>query len=205
MKNLLTLVFVFSIFTASAQVTASLLIIKDKNPTCVERGHNLIHTKATTLRSPYTIDTKDSTITVYPAPNSTSSKCSRCGDEIVNSEKDVKITTWRRIEKTPNTVSTMATNIANDNVDYNTTDWGRNGQRGLNLKLNSSNLNDIKKVATLRNDTLFIHKRIAPFKSLKEQVNNTTTIYYKNKPITFSVAIFDESVFYTGKNGVAIF
>ncbi|MES2653261.1 MAG: hypothetical protein V4663_16090 [Bacteroidota bacterium] len=197
MKNLFTLILVCGIFSASAQVSASLNTnTKDKNPICIERGHNLIHAKPTITRTPYTIDTKDSTVTVYPAANSTTARCSRCGAEIVNNEKDVRVTTWRRIEK----------KLPLDNpIDFDTIDWGKNGQRGLDLKIKSSSLNEIKKTATLRNDTLFIHKRIAPFKSLKEQVNKTTTIYYKNKPITFKTAIFDESTFYTGKNGLEIY
>ncbi|MGF1924410.1 MAG: hypothetical protein ACQUHE_09555 [Bacteroidia bacterium] len=190
MKSLFTLVFVCSILSASAQVTAS-IVNKDKNPVCMERGHNVTPIKSTAGRLPYTIDTKDSTVTVYPA--NTMGRCTRCAAEIASTEKDIRVTTWRRVEKPANV------------VDFDTTDWGNNARRGLNLKLNTSNLNDIKKIATLRNDTLFIHKRVAPFKSIKEQVEKTTVIYYKNKPISFKAAVYDEATFYTGKGGLEIF
>lgn len=145
MKKLFTLIFVCSIFSASAQLTASLQKPVTTNNICLERGHNFINKNATTA------------------------KCSRCGVEVNNSDKEVKSTTGSRIDK------------------------------------KFSSLDDIKKVATLRNDTLFIHKRIAPFASVKEQSNSTITLFYKDKPITFKAAIFDESTFYTGKNGLEIF
>ena len=206
MKNLFTLVFVCSILSASAQASASIKI-KDKNPVCLERGHNIIYTKSTTNRPSYTIDTKDSTVTVQPS--NTIAKCTRCGSEVEN-EKDSRITTWRRVEKATETITKTipARNVmpvSKSTTELNTTDWGNNGQRGVSSKLITSTLNDIKKVATLRNDTLFIHKRVAPFKSIKEQLTETTTIIYKNKPITFKAAIFDESTFYSGKNGLEIF
>lgn len=161
-------------FSASAQLTASLQKPKTINNICLERGHNITYKKSTTFRPPYTIDTKDSTVTVYPVPNASTGKCSRCGAEVDNPDKEIRITTWRASVIT-------------------------------NHPFKSSSLDDIKKVATLRNDTLFIHKRIAPFTSIKEQGSAMTTIYYKNKPITFKAAIFDEAAFFSGKNGTDIF
>lgn len=200
MKNLFTLIFVCSIFSASAQYSATLKV-KDKNPICIERGHNLAHTKSTAL-APYTIDTIDSTVTVYPA--NASSKCTRCGVDVASNEKDVRVTTWRRVEKAPVVKSTAKAATVSD-IELNTIDWGRNVNRAMNTQIISSSLNDIKKTATLRNDTLFIHKRIAPFATLKEQVNKTTTVTYKNKPITFKTAVFDEAAFYSGKHGIEIY
>jgi len=197
MKNLFTFVFICSILSVSAKASVPLQSNKNKNIICKERGHSLTYTKSTTFRPPYTIDTKDSTVTVYPVPNTTTGKCSRCGAEVAAYDKDIRITTWRRVEKTPETTY--------NNTILEPTNWGSNEQRSLNKPIKSSSLNDIKKVATLRNDTLFIHKRIAPFASLKEQVNTTTTVYYKNKPITFKTAVFDESAFYTGKYGIEIY
>lgn len=191
MKYLLTFFLASSIVSASAQVSA-LLVIKDKNPMCVERGHNIIEVKSTTIRSSYTIDTKDSTVTVYPA--NMIGKCTRCAAELASDDKDVRVTTWRRVKP-----------ITYSEVDLDPIDWGNNSRRALNLKPNTTSLNDIKKVATLRNDTLFIHKRIAPFNSIKEQVSKTTTLYYKNKPVTFKAAVYDDANFYSGKKGLEIF
>jgi hypothetical protein len=196
MKNLLTLAFIFSIFSASAQLSASLQKTKNNDNICLERGHSIKYTTSTVFRPPYTIDTKDSTVTVYPVPNSTTGKCSRCGAEIESYDKDIRITTWRRSDKTIETVS----NKTNDPIN-----WGNNQRRSLNESIQSGSLDDVKKVATLRNDTLFIHKRIDPFASLKEQVTANTTIYYKNNPISFKTAVFDEAVFFTGKNGIEIY
>ncbi len=196
MKHLFTLIFAFSIFTASAQYTASVNKAKNNINICAERGHSITYTKTTTTRPPYTIDTTDSTVTVYPVPNSTTGKCSRCGAEIENFDKDIRVTTWRRKDN-------ASLNKSNNFMDE--TNWGYNEKRSVNQPFKSSNLNDIKKVATLRNDTLFIHKRIAPFTSIKEQITTTTTILYNNKPLVFKTAVFDEAVFYTGKNGIEIF
>lgn len=196
MKHLFTLIFAFSIFNASAQYTASVNKAKNNINICAERGHSVTYAKATTTRPPYTIDTIDSTVTVYPIPNSTTGKCSRCGAEIENFDKDIRVTTWRRKDNAP-------LNKSNNSIDP--TNWGYNERRAVNQPFKSTNLNDIKKVATLRNDTLFIHKRIAPFTSIKEQITTTTTILYNNKPLAFKTAVFDEAAFYTGKNGIEIF
>jgi hypothetical protein len=194
MKNLFTLLLTFSIFSASAQYSASLQKTKDKNDICLERGHSITYTKSTTTRAPYTIDTKDSTVTVYPVPNATTGKCSRCGAEIESYDKDIRVTTWRRVATT-----------SNINTTPDNTDWGTNSQRSTNKAFKSSSLNDLKKVATLRNDTLFIHKRVAPFNGIKEQVTTPTTLYYKNNIIVFKAAIFDDAAFYSRKNGLEIF
>lgn len=192
MKNILTLILTLSIFTASAQYAASVQKGKDsKNNICAERGHNLIYPKNVTARVPYTIDTKDSTVTVYPFPHAIG-KCSRCGAEVETYDKDIRVTTWRRTE-------------SQNYVGENETDWGVNSQRALNKSFKSTNLSDVKKVATLKNDTLFIHKRIAPFANLKEQIKKPTTVYYKNYPITFKAAVFDDAAFYAGKNGLEFF
>ena len=200
MKNILTLIFTFSIFSASAQYSVAFNKSKANN-VCIERGHNLTFTKSATFRAPYTIDTKDSTVTVYPAPHSSTGTCSRCGAEVESHDKDIRITTWRRADKvvTATTKSVVAAPVIDN------TNWGNNIPRSLNLAIKSSSLDDIKKVATLKNDTLFVHKRIAPFNSLKEQVVAYSTIYYKDKPITFKTAIFDEAAFYSGKNGIEIY
>ncbi|MEJ5996365.1 hypothetical protein WG904_18195 [Pedobacter sp. Du54] len=197
MKHIFTLIFTLSIFSASAQYTASLQKSEDKKNICAERGHSVTYTKSSTSRKPYTIDTKDSTVTVYPVSNATTGKCSRCGAEIESYEKDIRVTTWRRAENAPVT----------RNPIIDDTNWGINEQRSITNSFKSNNLNEIKKVATLRNDTLFIHKRIAPFSSLKEQVNTVTTVYYKNKPLVFKTAIFDEAAVYSDriKKGFEIF
>jgi len=200
MKHLLTLIFALSIFSASAQYTASIQKSKYKNSICAERGHSVTYKKSTASRAPYTIDTKDSTVTVYPVSNATTGKCSRCGAEVENLEKEIRLTTWRRVE-------TKLTTPVKLNTFIDESNWGYNEDRSEFKQFKSSSLNDIKKVATLRNDTLYIHKRIAPFASLKEQVNAITTVYYKNKPIVFKTAIFDEAAFYSDKikNGFEIF
>lgn len=192
MKNLFTLILACSIFTASAQYSVSLQPTKNKNSICAERGHSLTYTKSTIVRPPYTIDAPDSTVTVYPFSNATTGKCSRCGAEIENNDKDIRVTTWRRADILRNTTS-----------DY--IDWGVNEQRAANIPFKSTTLSQVKKVATLRNDTLYIHKRIAPFTSLKEQVNAKTTLYYKNTPITFKAAVYDDAAFFGGKGGFEIF
>lgn len=67
----------------------------------------------------------------------------------------------------------------------------------------STNLSDNKKVATLRNDTLFVHKRILPFTTIREQIRSKTdtVVYYKNQAIIFKTAVFDYAYFFKGKNG----
>lgn len=199
MKNLLTLIFTLSIFTASAQYTASITKSKHNN-ICVERGHSVTFKKAALIAKPYTIDTKDSTVTVYPVSASSTGKCTRCGAEVDNLEKEIRVTTWRRAG-----VNSSVNASVNSNTYFDDTNWGINENRAVKKPFQSGSLNDIKKVATLKNDTLFIHKRIAPFTSLKEQVKATTTIMYKNKPIVFKTAVFDDAALFSGKNGLEIF
>lgn len=196
MKNLLTLIFSISVLTASAQYTASINKAKSNN-LCIERGHSLTFTKTIPAKAPYTIDTKDSTVTVYPVPTTTG-KCARCGADVESSEKELRVTTWRRVEQPiqPTNLSSPVT----ENIN-----WGLNNQRAIDKGFHFSNLNDIKKVATLKNDTLFIHKRIEPFTALKEQSKTTTTIYYNNKPIVFKTAVYDDAAVYAGKKGLEIY
>jgi|GEM_PF-2117404 len=87
------------------------------------------------------------------------------------------------------------------------TDWGHNSHRARNLPVKAESLNDIRKVATLRNDTLFVHKRVEPFNTVKEQVkaDNFIKIIYKNKEYLYKVAVFDEADFYAGKKGLQIY
>ncbi|RZK41387.1 MAG: hypothetical protein EOO90_11360 [Pedobacter sp.] len=198
MKNLLTIVFAFITINASAQIYTASNKTRSNNTICAERGHNFSYTKSTAFRPPYTIDTKDSTVTVYPAPHAVTGRCSRCGAEIDNHEKEVRITTWKRSDKDIEAAAASGANKIN---------WGRNTQREYNSVVKSSNLDDIKKVATLRNDTLFIHKRIAPFASIKEQIpaEKYITVYYKTKAIDFKTAVFDEADFFGGKHGHQIY
>ncbi len=195
MKHLLTLIFTLTIFTASAQYTASITKVKHNN-LCAERGHSVTYTKASLIAKPYTIDTKDSTVTVYPLSTSSTGRCTRCGAEVENLEKEIRVTTWRRVPAN----SPIIAKSYNDEII-----WGYNENRSDNKTFHSNSLNDIKKVATLKNDTLFIHKRIAPFTSLKEQVKSVTTIYYKNKPLVFKTAVFDDAALFSGKQGLEIF
>ena len=155
MKNLLTLIFSISVLTASAQYTASINKAKSNN-LCIERGHSLTFTKAIPAKAPYTIDTKDSTVTVYPVPTTTG-KCARCGADVESSEKELRVTTWRRVEQPiqPTNLSSPVT----ENIN-----WGLNNQRAIDKGFHFSNLNDIKKVATLKN------LDICPIRSLSKSV-----------------------------------
>ncbi len=187
MKNLFTLTFTLIAYVASAQTStrtqASTKIVQRN--ICLERGHTPIYTaNVKTKRTPYTIDTKDSTVTVYPAPYAATGKCSRCGETINNDGKDIRVTTWRRSTTKP----------GNANID-------------LVSPSKSANLDDNKKIATLKNDTLFVHKRVFPFTTIREQIKSKkdTVVYYKNEPVRFRTAVFDYAYFFVGKNGKAIY
>lgn len=184
-------------FSASAQLSASLLKKKEANVVCLEKGHNLTHYKINSLNTPYIINTPDSTVTVYPASTTTFGVCERCGSELESSEKDVRITTWRRVE-----TSSYIPHISPLYID-----WGYNEQRALNLPVITNSLDELKKVATLKDGVLYIHKRIAPFTSIEQQIkpDENLTVYYKNKPITFKTAVFDDAAFFAGKNGTEIY
>lgn len=86
------------------------------------------------------------------------------------------------------------------------TDWGRNHQRAMNMPIKSESLNDIKKVATLRNDTLFIHKRIDAFASIINQRPSTvlSKVLYNNREYVFKAVVMDEADFFAGNKGTQI-
>lgn len=198
MRNQLTLALMLITSVGFAQTFATNSNGKS-NAICLERGHSATYTKATTPnRAPYAIDTKDSTVMVYPISNNTTGKCSRCGADIDSYDKDIRITTWRRVEKKPELNPSSAVGYIN---------WGVNKHRGLNLPFKSTTLNDDPRVASLRNDTLYIYKRIGPFASIREQIRSKkdTVVYYKDKAIYFKTAVYDKAIAFKGKNGKDIY
>ncbi|RZK41388.1 MAG: hypothetical protein EOO90_11365 [Pedobacter sp.] len=168
-----------------------------KNKICLERGHNL-SANATTYRQPYTIDSKDSTVMVYPSPLASKVKCLRCGITVLNERKEVRVTVWKRTENQRE---------SEKNVSALPISWGNNQHRAFNQEIKMENLNENKKVASLRNDTLFIYKKIAPFSTIREQRKATsdTTVYYKGKQIIFKTAIFDDGIAFKEKHGLDIY
>ena len=69
-----------------------------QNLICEERGHLCGDVFFSTLMycPPYVEDYEDSTITVYPACNTITYDCSRCGERVSELEKEKRIVTWKR-------------------------------------------------------------------------------------------------------------
>ena len=69
-----------------------------QNLICEERGHLCGDVFFSTLMycPPYVEDYEDSTITVYPACNTITYDCSRCGERVSELEKEKRITTWKK-------------------------------------------------------------------------------------------------------------
>ncbi len=198
MKHLLSIAITLIASAGFAQTSTSNTNSKT-NTICLERGHSITYTKSTSpKRAPYIIDTKDSTVTVYPISNNTTGTCSRCGARVGSADKEVRVTTWRRVEK-------QSLITAKSTSEY--INWGVNAHRGLNLPFVSTNLNDDPRVATLRSDTLYIYKRIGPFASIREQIRSKkdTVVYYKDKAIYFKTAVFDKAFAFSGKYGKDIY
>lgn len=192
MKNLLSIAFTILSLTAGAQTLTK--TSAKVNPICVERGHSITYTPSgAPAKAPYTIDMKDSTVVVYPIPAATG-RCSRCGATTDTYEKDIRVTTWRRADAKTEVFSSPAAGYIN---------WGNNPQRGLKKPFQFSYLDENTKVASLRNDTLFIYKRIAPFATIREQIRSKqdTVVYYQGKPIIFKTAVFDDGIAFKGKYG----
>ena len=65
---------------------------------CAERGHVSDGVCSRTLEycMPYTIDYEDSTVRVYPACNTTTCTCVRCGREYSYEGSEVRETIWRK-------------------------------------------------------------------------------------------------------------
>ncbi len=87
MKKLLLLFCLITSVTAFGQ-----------NLICEERGHLCGDVFFSTLMycPPYVEDYEDSTITVYPACNTITYDCSRCGERVSELEKEKRITTWKK-------------------------------------------------------------------------------------------------------------
>lgn len=196
MKKLLPLFFTLCVYSAHAQYPASnqplsVSTKRAKNNICLERGHSFTYTSTiSTKTAPYTIDTRDSTVTVYPVPNSTTGRCSRCGEIMNKYDKEIRVTTWRRPKLEPSNI-------------FFPINWGVNVHRALNSPPVFTNLDDNQKVATLKNDTLYVHKRVLPFTTIREQIRSKTdtVVYYKNQVIKFKTAVFDYAYFFSGKQG----
>jgi hypothetical protein len=64
-----------------------------------------------------------------------------------------------------------------------------------------NSLDDDKRVATLHKDTLFIHKLIEPFKSIKEQSHELRYLSYKGVIYRYQFAYFDRAYFHANRKG----
>ncbi len=95
MKNLIRITAIATIFLLSVCFSFG----QTKADTiCAERGHvfNGVGWSAAAYCPEYTIDTDTTTITVYPACNSYTSTCGRCGMQITTHGEERRIVTWRK-------------------------------------------------------------------------------------------------------------
>jgi hypothetical protein len=69
-----------------------------QNKICEERGHlpGGFITKTLAYCPPYQIDYDDSTVMVYPACNSITYTCSRCGERVSEREKERRVLIWKK-------------------------------------------------------------------------------------------------------------
>ena len=74
------------------------VIVDSSKSICDERGHVMSGTFMKTLMycAPYTIDNENETIMVYPACNTVTYTCGRCGKRVSEPEKERRVTIWSR-------------------------------------------------------------------------------------------------------------
>ena len=104
MKKALTIFALLISGVAMGQETKTLEFISEyvtpdtTGKICKERGHVSPGVGMSTLMwcPPYQIDYPDSTVMVYPACNTTSYVCSRCGETVSDKGKESRVVTWRR-------------------------------------------------------------------------------------------------------------
>jgi hypothetical protein len=74
-----------------------------------------------------------------------------------------------------------------------------------NLNWVFQNLDDNPKIATLVKDTLYIHKLIEPFKSIKEQSNELRYLKWHGKVYRYQYAFIDQAYLFGNLKGKAIY
>lgn len=84
--------------TKTLEFSSEYVIPDTTGKICKERGHVSPGVGMSTLMwcPPHQIDYPDSTVMVYPACNTTSYVCARCGKYISEREKESRVVTWRR-------------------------------------------------------------------------------------------------------------
>jgi len=86
------------IFLISFTIAQDYNTLEDRSYICKERGHVMTGVMFTTAMycPPYVIDEDGVSYMVYPACNSTTYTCGRCGKEITETGEETRVIIWEK-------------------------------------------------------------------------------------------------------------